>query len=239
MMRATAPFDELLTVVAKPTRARIVAELARESLCTCHLVEILGAGQTAVSNHLRVLRLAGVVDAVPAGRFHLLRAAAGRRGRHRRPLRRPGLRIADGRSPTVLTCKPLGRRLLAEALGTGLLVTVVVGSGIAASRLSPDDTGLQLLQNSTATALGLTVLILLVGPVSGAHLNPVVSAADWLVGRRSGTGLPGRDVAPYALAQTAGAIAKTSTPRTSSGQPFFLKTSAASRTASASPSGSA
>jgi glycerol uptake facilitator-like aquaporin len=107
----------------------------------------------------------------------------------------------------VLTSVPLGRRLLAEALGTGLLVTVVVGSGIAASRLSPNDTGLQLLQNSTATALGLTVLILLVGPVSGAHLNPVVSAADWLVGRRSGTGLPGRDVAPYALAQTAGAIA--------------------------------
>ena len=107
----------------------------------------------------------------------------------------------------MLTSAPLGRRLLAEALGTGLLVTVIVGSGIAASRLSPDDTGLQLLQNSTATALGLTVLILLVGPVSGAHLNPVVSAADWLVGRRSGTGLPGRDVAPYALAQTAGAIA--------------------------------
>ena len=103
---------------------------------------------------------------------------------------------------------PLTRRLLAEALGTGLLVTVIVGSGIAASRLSPDDTGLQLLQNSTATALGLTVLILLVGPVSGAHLNPVVSAADWLVGRRSGTGLLGRDVAPYTLAQTAGAIAE-------------------------------
>ncbi len=69
MMHATAPVDELLPVVAEPTRARIVAELARESLCTCHLVEILGAGQTAVSNHLRVLRLAGVVDAVPAGRF--------------------------------------------------------------------------------------------------------------------------------------------------------------------------
>ena len=69
MMHPTAPVDELLSVVAEPTRARIVAELARESLCTCHLVEALGAGQTAVSNHLRVLRLAGVVDAVPAGRF--------------------------------------------------------------------------------------------------------------------------------------------------------------------------
>src|SRR3990170_3291353 len=78
MMYATVPVAELVTVVAEPTRARIVAELARESLCTCHLVEILGAGQTAVSNHLRVLRLAGVVDAVPAGRFtyYELRPAA-------------------------------------------------------------------------------------------------------------------------------------------------------------------
>lgn len=101
----------------------------------------------------------------------------------------------------------LARRLLAEAVGTALLVTVVVGSGIAAARLSPDDVGLQLLQNSTATVLGLAVLILLFGPVSGAHFNPVVSAADWLLGRRGGTGLPGTDVAAYAVAQTLGAIA--------------------------------
>ena len=71
---------------------------------------------------------------------------------------------------------PLVRRLVAEALGTALLV-VVVGSGIAAAQLSPTDTGLQLLDNSTATALGLAVLILVFGPVSGAHFNPVVSAA--------------------------------------------------------------
>ena len=76
--------------------------------------------------------------------------------------------------------------LVAEFLGTGLLVTVVVGSGIAAQRLSADDVGLQLLENSTATFLGLTVLILMFGPVSGAHFNPVVSAADWLLGRRAG-----------------------------------------------------
>src|SRR6187200_2762041 len=77
-MHATASVDELLTVVAEPTRARIVAELARESLCTCHLVEILDAGQTTVSNHLRVLRMAGVVDAHPAGRYtyYELRPAA-------------------------------------------------------------------------------------------------------------------------------------------------------------------
>jgi glycerol uptake facilitator-like aquaporin len=102
---------------------------------------------------------------------------------------------------------PLSRRLVAELLGTGLLVTVVVGSGIAAQRLSPGDVGLQLLENSTATFLGLTVLILLFGPVSGAHFNPVVSAADWLLGRRARTGLTGREVLAYTGAQTLGAIA--------------------------------
>jgi len=100
-----------------------------------------------------------------------------------------------------------GRRLLAEFVGTGLLVTVVVGSGIAAQRLSPDDVGLQLLENSTATALGLAVLILMLGPVSGAHFNPVVSAADWLLGRRTRAGLSGREVASYTVAQTTGGIA--------------------------------
>ncbi|MEO7745310.1 MAG: MIP/aquaporin family protein [Actinomycetota bacterium] len=102
---------------------------------------------------------------------------------------------------------PLGRRLLAELVGTALLVTVVVGSGIAAQQLSPDDVGLQLLENSTATVLGLAVLILMLGPVSGAHLNPVVSGADWLLGRRRGTGLSGTDLAAYAVAQTSGAMA--------------------------------
>ena len=97
--------------------------------------------------------------------------------------------------------------MVAEFLGTGLLVTVVVGSGIAAQRLSPDDVGLQLLENSTATLLGLSVLILWFGPVSGAHFNPVVSAADWLLGRRAGAGLTGRDVLTYTGAQTLGAIA--------------------------------
>ena len=101
---------------------------------------------------------------------------------------------------------PLPRRLLAEAVGTALLVTVVVGSGIAAQELSPDDAGLQLLENSTATVLGLTVLILLFGPVSGAHFNPVVSAADLLLGRRAGTGLRAAEVAAYTAAQVAGAV---------------------------------
>jgi glycerol uptake facilitator-like aquaporin len=101
----------------------------------------------------------------------------------------------------------LGRRLLAEGVGTALLVAVVVGSGIAAQQLSPDDTGLQLLENSMATVFGLGVLILLFGPVSGAHFNPVVSAVDWTLGRRVGGGLTGRDVAAYSGAQVVGAIA--------------------------------
>ena len=99
------------------------------------------------------------------------------------------------------------RRLTAELIGTALLVAVIVGSGIAAQRLSPDDVGLQLLENSTATALGLAVLILMFGPVSGAHFNPVVSAADWLLGRRYGTGLAGREVLAYSAAQVVGGIA--------------------------------
>ena len=73
---------------------------------------------------------------------------------------------------------PLWRRALAEFLGTGLLVAIVIGSGIMAERLSPGDVGLQLLENAIATALGLAVLIVLLAPVSGAHLNPVVTGAD-------------------------------------------------------------
>ena len=101
----------------------------------------------------------------------------------------------------------LGRRLLAELLGTGLLVSVVVGSGIAAQRLSPKDVGLQLLENSTATVLGLAVLILMFAPVSGAHFNPVVSLADWWLGRRAGTGLSLPEVGAYVAAQVVGGVA--------------------------------
>jgi glycerol uptake facilitator-like aquaporin len=102
----------------------------------------------------------------------------------------------------LLTLRPL----LAEFVGTALLVTVVVGSGIAAAQLSPDDVGVQLLENSIATAFGLGVLILLFGPVSGAHFNPVVSLADWLLGRRAKSGLSGGLVAAYAVAQVSGGI---------------------------------
>jgi glycerol uptake facilitator-like aquaporin len=87
------------------------------------------------------------------------------------------------------------------------LVTVVVGSGIAAAALSPDDTGLQLLENSTATVFGLAVVILMFGPVSGAHFNPVVSVVDWLLTRRVGGGLSGPEVLAYIAAQLIGGVA--------------------------------
>ncbi|WP_427018266.1 aquaporin [Pseudarthrobacter sp. P1] len=101
---------------------------------------------------------------------------------------------------------PLWRRAIAELLGTCLLVSIVVGSGIAAQRLSPNDVGLQLLENSTATVLGLTVLILVFGRVSGAHFNPLVSAVDWTLGRHSGSGLALPELGAYVAAQTVGAI---------------------------------
>ena len=103
---------------------------------------------------------------------------------------------------TTTEAVPLWRRAAAELLGAGLLVTVVVGSGIAASRLSPGDVGLQLLENSIATALGLTVLILIFQPVSGAHLNPVVTLADRALGARHGGG----EIAVYAGAPIVGGI---------------------------------
>jgi arsenate reductase len=94
----------------------------------------------------------------------------------------------------------LARKATAEAVGTALLVAIVVGSGIYAERLSPGDTGLQLLENSLATGAGLVALILALGSVSGAHLNPVVSLADRALG-----GLSTRELLWYLPAQVAGA----------------------------------
>ncbi|MGW7816549.1 aquaporin [Streptomyces puniciscabiei] len=99
----------------------------------------------------------------------------------------------------------LGRRVAAEAVGTGLLVAVVVGSGIQATELS-HDVGVQLLANSLATVFGLGVLSTLLGPVSGAHFNPAVTLAAWFTGRRTGAGPSPREVAAYVSAQVAGAI---------------------------------
>ncbi|MER6160348.1 MIP/aquaporin family protein [Streptomyces sp. NPDC001868] len=101
---------------------------------------------------------------------------------------------------------PLVARAAAELIGTALLVAIVVGSGIQATELTKD-VGLQLLANSTATVFGLGVLILLLGPVSGAHFNPVVTLAEWWTARRGGPGVTPREVAVYLPAQIVGAIA--------------------------------
>ena len=90
---------------------------------------------------------------------------------------------------------------MAEFLGSAFLAAIVIGSGIAAQRLSPSDTGLQLLENSAATAAGLFAIILMFGPVSGAHFNPVVSFADAAMG-----GVSWRDAAAYLPAQVAGCV---------------------------------
>ena len=94
----------------------------------------------------------------------------------------------------------LVRRAVAELLGTMILVAAVVGSGIAAQRLSPDDTGLQLLENALATGAALVAIILALGSVSGAHLNPVISLVDRWLG-----GLTTRELAVYVPAQVVGA----------------------------------
>lgn len=100
----------------------------------------------------------------------------------------------------------LARQLIAEYVGTSLLVTAVVGSGIMAATLSPGDVGLQLLENSIATMLALAVLILILGPVSGAHFNPVVTLADWWLRRRDEDRFPVAKAAGYVGVQVLGAI---------------------------------
>ena len=93
----------------------------------------------------------------------------------------------------------LARRLFAEYLGSALLACIVIGSGIAAQTLSPTDVGLQLLENTAVTAVGLYVLIQIVGPISGAHFNPLVSGVAAL--SRS---LTWPDFFAYAMVQVVG-----------------------------------
>jgi glycerol uptake facilitator-like aquaporin len=97
---------------------------------------------------------------------------------------------------------PLARRVVAEAIGTALLLAVVVGSGIMAQNLFPESDGLALLANALATGGGLVALILTFGDVSGAHFNPVVTIFDAASGNR-----PWSDVGPYTVAQIGGGIA--------------------------------
>jgi glycerol uptake facilitator-like aquaporin len=96
---------------------------------------------------------------------------------------------------------PLWRRLFAEFLGSAFLATIVIGSGIAAQRLSPGNTGLELFENAVATAAGLFAVILMFGSISGGHYNPIVSFVDAAFG-----GLSWRDAGAYLPAQVAGCI---------------------------------
>jgi arsenate reductase len=96
---------------------------------------------------------------------------------------------------------PLGRRVAAEFVGTALLLIAVIGSGIMAQNLSPNDIGLELLENAAATGAALVAIILAVGSISGAHLNPVVSCADAFFG-----GMRRVELAAYIVAQVAGAV---------------------------------
>jgi arsenate reductase len=96
---------------------------------------------------------------------------------------------------------PIGCRLLAELLGSALLAALVIGSGIAAQTLSPGDVGLQLFENAAATAAGLFTIILMFGPVSGGHFNPVVSLADASFG-----GMRWRDALAYIPVQVIGCV---------------------------------
>jgi arsenate reductase len=99
----------------------------------------------------------------------------------------------------MTTTPPLPRRLLAELLGSAFLAAVVIGAGIAAQTLSPGDVGLQLFEDAAATAAGLFAIILMFGPVSGGHFNPVVSFVDAYFG-----GISWRDALAYVPAQVAG-----------------------------------
>jgi arsenate reductase len=106
-----------------------------------------------------------------------------------------------GEGPDPVSEIALWRRLLAELLGSAFLAAVVIGSGIAAQRYSPGQTGLELLENAAATAAGLFAIILMFGPVSGGHFNPVVSFVDAAFG-----GLSWRDAIAYLPVQVAGCI---------------------------------
>ena len=194
-----------LKALSDPVRLRLLSVVASHTggeACVCDLSAGIDLTQPTISHHLKILRTAGLLASERRGSWVYYRVVAD-------ALQQLSLLLGHRHhleEQLVNHPVPLPRRLLAEFTGTALLVTVVVGSGIAAQQLSPDDVGLQLLENSTATVLGLAVLILLFGPVSGAHFNPVVSAADWLLGRRTGTGISASHVASYTVAQTLGGV---------------------------------
>lgn len=111
----------------------------------------------------------------------------------------------------------LARRLVAEGLGTALLLAVVVGSGIMAERLAGGNVALALLANAIATGAGLIALILMFGTISGAHFNPVVTLSEAWQGN-----LPARQVLPYIAVQIVGAYAGVAAAHGMFGEPLFF-----------------
>ncbi|WP_395400847.1 aquaporin [Pseudoduganella sp. UC29_106] len=111
----------------------------------------------------------------------------------------------------------LARRLVAEGLGTALLLAVVVGSGIMAERLAGGNVAIALLANTIATGAGLVALILMFGTISGAHFNPVVTLSEaW---QRN---VAAADVLPYVAVQVAGAFAGVAAAHAMFGEPLFF-----------------
>lgn len=130
-------------------------------------------------------------------------------------------RLLQAREAELLLSAPamhmnLARRMVSEALGTALLLAVVVGSGIMGERLSGGNVAIALLVNALATGAGLVSLSLAFGSVSGAHLNPVVTIAD-----ASRGGLPWREVPAYGFAQMAGAFAGVAVAHVMFAEPVF------------------
>lgn len=199
----------LARALAHPARIRILRLLARTPGCIGgEIVEALRLAQSTVSEHLRILKDAGVINgeiippalllfagprcADAAGRFHHRQRSAGGR-----------CRLLHACPPCHRTSKMVfdtNRRLVAEALGTCLLVTTVVGSGIMAEQLT-GDVALALLGNTLPTGAILVVLITILGPVSGANFNPVVTLVFAMKGA-----LSRRLALAYIAAQTAGGI---------------------------------
>src|SRR6202046_4074178 len=154
-------------------------------------------------------------DTSPASRVSVICSRAGSASAAWTPARRASSESCSAFIDSILTelslsCQddgvsrapaPLWRRLIAEFLGSAFLAAVVIGSGLAAQRLAPGQTGLELLENSAVTAAGLFAIILMFGPVSGGHFNPVVSFTDAAFG-----GLSWRDATAYLPAQVAGCI---------------------------------
>lgn len=117
---------------------------------------------------------------------------------------------SEGERPT------LTRRIAAEAIGTSLLLTAVVGSGIMGERLSGGNVAIALLANTIATGAALVALILTFGPISGAHFNPAVTLADaWQ------RGMPWGEVPGYVMAQVAGAFGGVASAHVMFGEPLF------------------